>query len=160
MSNLSQFISANLLLCTVFVLAVLVYLIFEIRQARSGRFQLSTQAAISLTNREKGIFLDIRDGKQYNESHIVGAINSPFANLKSSTKFLNKYKNAPIVVYCITGSQSANACDLLKKDGYDKAYTLKGGFKQWLNDKLPIDSKVDTHQPQVANYRKEKNTTK
>ncbi|WP_119329581.1 rhodanese-like domain-containing protein [Cysteiniphilum halobium] len=157
MSNLSHFISQNLMLCIIFVVAILVYLGYEIRQAKSGRFQLSIQNAINLTNRDKGIFLDIRDNKLFNESHIVGAINSSVTELKENTKILNKYKNNPIIIYCETGSQSAGVCDLLKKAGFDKLYTLKGGFKQWLQDKLPTESKTESRQAISADKKDIKN---
>lgn len=162
MSNLSHFISQNLILCIIFALAILIYLGYEIHQAKSGRFQLSIQDAINLTNRDKGIFLDIRDSKTFNERHIVGAINSSMAELKENTKILNKYKNNPIVVYCATGSQSASVCDLLKKTGFDKLYTLKGGFKQWLQDKLPTENKNEAHnKPKIDNKDKnEKSASK
>ncbi len=146
MSNLSHFISQNILLCLVFIFAILVYIVFELRQTKYQRFSLSAQDAINLNNREKGIFLDIRDGKDYNQGHIIGAINSAIANLKSSTKFLNKYKSLPIVIYCDTGTRSTVVYKMLKKDGFDKVYVLKGGFKQWLNNNLPIDKKEDEHE--------------
>ncbi|WP_440651852.1 rhodanese-like domain-containing protein [Cysteiniphilum sp. 19S12-1] len=157
MSNLSHFISQNLILCIIFVLAILIYLGYEIRQAKSSRFQLSIQDAINITNRDKGVFLDIRDSKLFNESHIVGAINSSVDELKENTKTLNKYKNNPIVVYCATGAQSASACDLLKKAGFDKLYTLKGGFKQWLQDKLPTDNKTVAHNEMNTDKKDVKN---
>lgn len=154
MSNLSQFISGNLLLCIVFVLAILIYLAYEIRQAKFGRLQLSVQEAINLANREKGIFLDIRNRNLYNESHIIGAVNSSSTEIKLSTKALDKYKNNPIIIYCTTDAESASACDLLKKNGFDKIYTLKGGFKQWLQNKLPLDTKLQKTEPKAEKKRK------
>ena len=159
MSHLSHFISENLLLCIIFALVILIYLGYEIHQTKLERFQLSIQDAISLTSRNKGIFLDVRDSKVYNGGHIVGAINISISDIKLSTKALNKYKNNPIVVYCETGAQSASVCDLLKKVDFDKLHTLQGGFKQWLQDKLPTNAKEVQHN-EIKVDKKDTPTTK
>ena len=62
----------------------------------------------------------------------------------------------PIVIYCETGNRSNSAYELLKKDGFNNTFTLKGGFRQWLSDKLPIDKKPDNIQAIQSENQKKK----
>ena len=140
MSNLMLFIQHNLLLCISLIIAIIIYIIFELRQSKANANSVCSQDAINLNSRKKGVFLDIRDGKSYNAAHIVGALHTSIENLKSSTKFLKKHQKNPIIIYCSTGAQAQLAYQLLKKDGFEQLYVLKGGFKQWLKDQLPIQS--------------------
>ena len=42
---------------------------------------LSPQEAIKIINQENGIFLDVRDFRDFKDRHIVAAINIPFNKL-------------------------------------------------------------------------------
>ncbi|MFZ9035441.1 MAG: rhodanese-like domain-containing protein [Francisellaceae bacterium] len=139
MADLAHFVSQNLLLCLAFIAALLIYIIFEWRQMTTNQFSISAANAITLTNREKGVFIDIRDGKAYQQSHLIGAIHAPLENIRQGIKSLNKHKSQPLIVYCDQGVTAKNAYLLLKKAGFEKVYVLKGGLKQWLKDSLPVE---------------------
>ena len=142
MDNLTQFISQNLLLCIVFAVLILAYIIFEAYQVKAQGYYLSVQDAIRISNRDKGVFLDVRDDEAYHHKHIVGAIHLSMDDLKSNnTKFLKKYISTAIILYWTDKVNAKAAYDILIKDGYSKLYVLKGGFKQWCLDKMPVDSK-------------------
>ncbi|WP_119342816.1 rhodanese-like domain-containing protein [Facilibium subflavum] len=140
MANLTTFIGQNLWLCIAFIAVILIYLIFEIRHMTTQKHTITVQDAISLSNRQRAVFLDIRDDKAYNQKHIVGAIHATIEQLKSSTKILKKHQNVPIIVYCDEGVRAKSACQLLKENGFN-AYVLKGGLNQWLKDSMPVDNK-------------------
>ncbi|MDA7742146.1 rhodanese-like domain-containing protein [Francisellaceae bacterium] len=141
MANLSTFISANLWLCLGFILLLVIYLIFEFSLSSKNSNSVTSQEAIALSNREKGIFLDIRDGKEYNDGHIVGAIHTTVGNLKESTKVLTKHKSHPIIIYNNNDQNTKAAFDLLVAAGFEQATTLRGGYAQWKTDNLPTEKK-------------------
>ncbi|MFV2032143.1 MAG: rhodanese-like domain-containing protein [Gammaproteobacteria bacterium] len=44
-----------------------------------------------------------------------------------------------IVLYCRTGSRSAQVCRFLNKQGINNVISLRGGILKWSNGGLPID---------------------
>lgn len=71
------------------------------------------------------IIVDVRTKEEYNESHLVGAINIPYNEIDEDTK-LDKDKT--IFVYCKSGNRSSIAYDSLTVLGYN-AYDL-GAFAE------------------------------
>lgn len=113
---------------------------YEINQFKVSRLHLSTKDAISLVNYSEGLFLDVRKSSCYKKGRIVGSINRDSAETKNSARQLSRHKDSIIIIYCSTGSQSYSVYKKLKRDGFSKLYILKGGFDQWLRDKLPIST--------------------
>ena len=140
MDNLIQLILQNFLISIFFVFLVLIYICFEVCQAKNLDRYLSVQDAIIISNREKGIFLDVRDDKSYSQKHIVGAIHVNTDDLKSSMKILKRYINTPAILYCRDNSNTKAVYNTLVKNGHRRLYILKGGFKQWCSDKMPVES--------------------
>jgi rhodanese-related sulfurtransferase len=46
--------------------------------------------------------------------------------------------DAVIVVYCESGSRSILAADSLQRMGYERVYSLKGGFRGWVSEGYPV----------------------
>lgn len=46
----------------------------------------------------------------------------------------------PIILYCRTGSRSAQACMFLSQQGIDNVYNLKGGIVSWAQNGHPIEA--------------------
>lgn len=44
-----------------------------------------------------------------------------------------------IVIYCRTGSRSAQVCKFLNQQGIHNVISLRGGIVKWSNQGLPID---------------------
>ncbi len=55
---------------------------------------------------------------------------------------LNYFSISPnqIVVYCRTGSRSAQVCRFLNQQGINNVISLRGGIIKWSNGGLPIDA--------------------
>lgn len=64
---------------------------------------------------EEMIIVDVRTKEEYEESHVVGAINIPYDTIDKNTK-LDKTKL--IAVYCKSGKRSSIAYQTLKELGY------------------------------------------
>lgn len=71
------------------------------------------------------IFVDVRTIEEYNESHIVGAINIPYDKIN---KNINLDKDKIIFVYCRSGNRSRVAYNTLTNLGYN-VYDL-GAFSE------------------------------
>ncbi|MEH7223656.1 rhodanese-like domain-containing protein [Bacillus sp. JJ1566] len=74
-------------------------------------------------------FIDVRTPGEYKANHRPPFKNMPLSNLRSTVDQLNK--NKEIVVICQSGMRSANAAKLLKKQGFEKIYNVKGGMSAW-----------------------------
>lgn len=71
------------------------------------------------------ILLDVRTEKEFQKSHIIGAINIPLDKLRNEFSTLNKEKT--IYLYCKTGIRGYIAQRILKQNGFN-ASNLSGGF--------------------------------
>lgn len=97
---------------------------------------------------EKGItLLDVRSQKEYNVSHIEGALFIDFVQFGiEDVKTLDK--KTPIVVYCSVGSRSEKVAQLLIENDFQEVHNLYGGIFEWSNQQFPL---VDTKQNQTLN---------
>ena len=99
---------------------------------------LTPQQAIKIVNQENGIFLDVRDLREFKDGHIVAAINIPFNKLSEQLSQIEKYKDQPIIVVCKMGHQSGAGCKQLKLQGFQRIFKMTGGMFEWENLQLPI----------------------
>ncbi len=67
--------------------------------------------------------VDVRIPEQFSEKTVEGAINIPLAKIEENLDFLRKQKN--IVLFCNSGRQSAEAIEILKKNGITNVYNAK-----------------------------------
>ena len=106
-----------------------------------GKLNVAPLKATEMINREDAVVLDVRPMTDFNQGHIIHAVNIPSSGLKSQIKTLEKHKEKPIIVACRSGGQSAAACRLLKKEGYENVFNLQGGMLAWQNANLPVSRK-------------------
>lgn len=74
------------------------------------------------------IVLDVRSPQEYNEEHIIGAINIPEYEITSKVNTIEQNKNTKIIVYCASGSRSRKAIKTLMKFGFTNLYNLENGI--------------------------------
>ncbi|GIN89595.1 rhodanese-like domain-containing protein [Siminovitchia terrae] len=77
----------------------------------------------------KAQLIDVREQKEFDGGHILGARNIPMSQLKMRMKEIRKDK--PVYLYCQSGLRSGRAAQQLYRKGYRQLYHLQGGFKQW-----------------------------
>ena len=111
-----------------------------VHESRKAGPAVSHQQAINLVNGEEGIFLDIRDGKDYKQGHIVDALHLPLVQLGSRMSDLDKYKDKPIIVVCKMGQSASSATKQLRANGFERAQKMTGGMMEWNTLKLPVVS--------------------
>jgi len=68
---------------------------------------------------ENYVIIDVREPMEYKRGHVKGAINVPPAVLMSGPSALrNIPKDAPIMLYCVSGSRSNVSKHILESMGY------------------------------------------
>lgn len=105
-----------------------------LNQAKGG---ISQTEAIQLMNRGKATILDVRTADEFAKEHLNNAKNVPVNELANRLSEFDKLKDKNILVVCQTGVRAAKAEALLKKNGFTKVHTLKGGMKDWQAQNLP-----------------------
>lgn len=73
--------------------------------------------------------IDARDKAQYDKEHIPGATNLEWRRVLEKRDAIPRDK--PVLIYCNTGSLSAQAGFALRVAGYENVHILQGGFAEW-----------------------------
>ncbi|MBR3432206.1 MAG: rhodanese-like domain-containing protein [Bacteroidaceae bacterium] len=84
------------------------------------------------------VILDVRTAEEFKDGHIANALNIDV----NQKKFVKKAKamlpkDRTIAVYCRSGRRSANAAELLAKNGYE-CVNLYGGILAWIENGRPV----------------------
>lgn len=81
-----------------------------------------TKAKHIINTYQNLIILDVRDLKQFNEKHLLGAISIPLSELNNSIQKLDK--KFSILVYSLDNNETAKACKILRKNGFISLFSL------------------------------------
>ncbi|MDH5178718.1 MAG: rhodanese-like domain-containing protein [Gammaproteobacteria bacterium] len=120
-------------------MAILFMLLLDIFGATlKGYSVVGPAEATQLINREDAVVIDVRETKEYAAGHIVNSIHIPLQSLQNKVSELEKHKSKKLIVGCQFGNRSASACAMLKKQGFENIYNLKGGMAAWTNASLPL----------------------
>ncbi len=75
------------------------------------------------------LVIDARDAGQFAKSHIPGAVNIEWRRVLEQRT--NIPRDRTVLIYCNTGSLSAQAGFALRVAGYENVKILQGGFEEW-----------------------------
>ncbi|MDP1900397.1 MAG: rhodanese-like domain-containing protein [Rubrivivax sp.] len=78
---------------------------------------------------KKFFVIDARDKAQFDKEHIAGAVNIEWRRALAERSRIPKDK--PVLLYCNTGTLSAQAGFALRVAGYENVRILQGGFAEW-----------------------------
>jgi rhodanese-related sulfurtransferase len=84
---------------------------------------------IPKTEYAKMLVIDTRDAAQFAKDHILGAINIEWRQVLAKSAQIPKDK--PVLVYCNTGSLSAQSGFALRVAGWENVRILQGGYAEW-----------------------------
>jgi rhodanese-related sulfurtransferase len=84
---------------------------------------------IPKTEYSKMLVIDARDAAQFSKEHIPGAVNIEWRQVLAKSSQIPK--NKPVLIYCNTGSLSAQAGFALRVSGWENVRILQGGFAEW-----------------------------
>ena len=75
------------------------------------------------------LVIDARDAGQFAKDHIPGAINMDWRQVLARRNEIPKDK--PVLIYCNTGSLSAQAGFAMRVAGWENLRILQGGMEEW-----------------------------
>jgi rhodanese-related sulfurtransferase len=141
MERLPEFIAnhSSLVLAFVVILAMLIWTLWQ--GASRGLKKLSPMDATQLINREDAVVIDVRSDGEFNQGHIVNAVNIPQKSLEEQLSKLEKYRERPIITACRNGQIALGVGNRLRKNGFEQVYNLAGGLTAWEGANLPLVKK-------------------
>jgi thiosulfate sulfurtransferase len=78
---------------------------------------------------EAHTLLDIRDPQSFSQGHIDGAIHMEEIHLET---FIEEHpKQKPLIICCYHGNSSQSAAAYFAEKGFEKVYSLDGGYEGW-----------------------------
>jgi rhodanese-related sulfurtransferase len=134
------FLQKNIFLVAVCLISgvMLMWPLIQRMTVGAGR-EVNAQQAVQLINRRDAVILDVRDAQEYASGHIANARHMPIADIGKRIAELDKVKQRPVIVACRTGARAGAACALLRKNGFQEVFALKGGILGWQQASLPLE---------------------
>ena len=87
----------------------------------------------------KPLLLDVRERAEYDDSHLLGAINAAsLSAAEAALKSANVELSRTIVVYCSVGYRSGAIADRLRRNGYLDVRNYDGSIFEWANSGQPV----------------------
>jgi len=81
---------------------------------------------------KNAVILDVRTEEEFIEGYIPTATNIDIYKGQGFLDEIEKLdKSKSYYVYCRSGARSAQACALMKQQGFENAYNLMGGITDW-----------------------------
>ena len=140
-----------------------IHVVSDGQQVKSGSFNLVLKTLLSskmpsvtvadIAGTQNIVFIDCREKKEYDVSHIYRAIPVGYENFDlSRIKYLAK--DARIVAYCSIGKRSENITRKLIAAGFVHTVNLYGGIFEWVNEGKPVYDNNDHTTNRVHAYGK------
>ncbi|MBP9719198.1 MAG: rhodanese-like domain-containing protein [Candidatus Levybacteria bacterium] len=94
-----------------------------------------------LDTKAKIVVLDVRTPQEYQKGHIENSINIPVDAIQKEVTTKISDKKTPIYVYCLSGSRSIFAVDMMIKLGYTHVFDITNGLLAWRAKQYPLENK-------------------
>jgi len=80
---------------------------------------------------KKGVVLDVRSAKEFQQGHIPGAVNIDVSATDFEKKIAELDKSQTYLIHCASGVRSVRACDRMSRMDFKQLVNLQGGMKAW-----------------------------
>jgi rhodanese-related sulfurtransferase len=137
MAQLVEFANNHVWLVTALLVAWSAVMFYELRLRGQGATHVTAADAVRLINKG-ALVIDVRKAEEFAAGHIVNARNVGLDRLQQGEDAINKQKNKILLAVCTDGASSGRVAGLLRKAGYENAFSLKGGVAGWKADNLPL----------------------
>ncbi len=141
MEQILEFLGNHMLLSAAVVVVLLLLIGNELLRLITGEKRLTPTDAVRIINDQDAIVLDVRSLSDYKKGHILNARHVPMTKIDEVAKELSKRKSSPVLCYCALGSTAPQACDKLKKQGFEQVHSLRGGLNAWQAASLPVTTR-------------------
>ncbi len=91
--------------------------------------RIDIEQSITLIEEEQAVIIDIRDHVSFQSGHIDNAVHIHNENVHTFIQSADK--SIPLIVCCYHGNMSQGAADFFGKQGFEKSYSLDGGYTEW-----------------------------
>lgn len=104
------------------------------------------QAQQMLAEQAELVLLDVREPGEHQKGRIPNSLLVPRGLLEAAgdpsfpqhNADLVQARSKPLLIYCATGGRSALAAATLKQMGYERVYSLDGGYMRWEKEQRPV----------------------
>jgi rhodanese-related sulfurtransferase len=136
-----DFIASNWHLFAALIVISTLIGIDTMRRGGAGANQVSAVQLPQLINQENAVVVDVCQPEEFRKGHIPAAINIPVDQIKEQLGQLEKFrkKDRPIVLSCRSGQRASRAAAVLRKNEFERVYTLSGGLAAWEKENLPLE---------------------
>ncbi|MEK5038733.1 rhodanese-like domain-containing protein [Sporosarcina sp. FSL K6-3457] len=117
----------NLIILGVAAVLLIGYMVITALRLRKAVTNLTQDQFIE--GYRKAQLIDVRETKDFDAGHILGARNIPYSQFRQRFKEIRSDK--PVYLYDQNGGKSARAALFLKKKDYKQLFHLQGGFRLW-----------------------------
>ena len=106
---------------------VIAYFVITMLRLRKAVSNLTQEQFIE--GYRKAQLIDVREPKEFEAGHILGARNIPYSQFRQRYKEIRPDK--PVYLYDQNTGKSSRSALFLKKKDYTQLYQLQGGFRTW-----------------------------
>lgn len=83
--------------------------------------------------------VDVREDHEWAKDHLPRAIHLCKGIIERDIEKMSPDTNTEIILYCGGGFRSALAADNLQKMGYQRVFSMDGGYRGWCEAGLPLE---------------------
>lgn len=85
----------------------------------------------AIDTKQSHILLDVRTPAEFSRGKLEGSINIPIDQIEENIESTIPDKQKTIYVYCLSGSRSEYAVNIMIKKGYTNVYDIPHGVLAW-----------------------------
>jgi len=82
--------------------------------------------------------IDVRSPGEFAKGSIEGSVNLPINEIGEKISTLIPDKEKTIYLYCLSGSRSETAANILTGQGYINAFSMSNGLLMWRSKKYEV----------------------
>ena len=101
--------------------------------------QITADEVYSAVQDKKDVlFLDVRTPGEYSKGHIENSIHLPVEEVATQIESVLPDKAKTVYVYCLSGSRSTVAVNVMTQLGYTNAFSMTNGLLMWRSKHYPL----------------------
>jgi molybdopterin/thiamine biosynthesis adenylyltransferase/rhodanese-related sulfurtransferase len=110
-----------------------------LQQVKEEIEEMDAGEARALLDSDSPAVVDVREQAEWDEGHLPGAVHVPRGNLESRIETAVPDRDRTVLLYCASGNRSAFAAKTLEELGYERVFSLAGGFTDWKRNGFPFE---------------------
>jgi len=112
--------------------------VFACQAAEAPTVAEISREELAIEAPETRLILDVRTPEEFAAGHVENAVNIPHDQLAGRLPEIERYAQAPVVIYCRSGRRAGLAADVLSEAGFTNLLHLTGDMEGWIAAGLPV----------------------